>query len=103
MTEDKTVRAEADSRDISLMGIYLVPEKMLPLESLCCLKISIQGASSSMDFTVHGKVCRVDEKGMGIAFLDMEKDTFVHIKNLIMLHAADGAPKKPPTFPCQAE
>ena len=103
VTEDKTVSAEADSRNISLMGIYLVPEKMLPLQSLCRLQISIQGDSSCMDFTIRGKVCRVDEQGMGIAFVDMEKDTFVHIKNLIMLHTADGVPKKPPTFPCQED
>ncbi len=103
MTDDGMVSAEADSRNISLMGIYLVPEKKLPLKTFCSLKISIQGASSSMDFTVRGKVCRVDERGMGIAFLDMKEDAFIHIKNLIMLHTADGAAKKPPTFPCQED
>jgi len=103
VTDDGTVSAEADSRDISLMGIYLVPEKKLPLNTFCSLRITIQGESSSMDLTVHGKVCRIDEQGMGIAFLDMKKDSFVHIKNLIMLHTADGAPKKPPTFPCQGD
>ncbi len=103
MTDDGMVSAEADSRNISLMGIYLVPEKKLPLKTFCSLKISIQGASSSMDFTVRGKVCRVDERGMGIAFLDMKEDAFIHIKNLIMLHTAYGAAKKPPTFPCQED
>ncbi len=103
VTDDGTVSAEADSRDISLMGIYLVPEKKLPLNTFCSLQITIQGESSSMDLTVHGKVCRIDEQGMGIAFLDMKKDSFVHIKNLIMLHTADGTPKKPPTFPCQGD
>ncbi len=103
VTEDGMVKAEADSRDISLMGIYLVPEKKLPLNTFCSLKITVKGTSSCMDLTVHGKVCRVDEQGMGIAFLDMKKDSFIHIKNLVMLHTADGAPKKPPTFPCQED
>ncbi len=103
VTEDETISAEADSRDISLMGIYLVPELKIPLNTFCSLKITIKGASSSMDLNVHGKVCRVDEQGMAIAFLDMKKDSFVHIKNLILLHAAEGAPKKHPTFPCQED
>ncbi len=102
-TEDKTINAEADSRDISLMGIYLIPAEKIALNTFCTLKITLKGKSSSMNCTVHGKVCRHDDKGMGIAFLDMQKDTFVHIKNLIMLHAADGVPKKPATFPCQEE
>ncbi len=101
VSEDKAINAQADSRNISLMGIYLVPEQKIPLNTFCSLKITIQGASSSMNLSVHGKVCRVDEQGMGIAFLDMKKDSFVHIKNLVMLHAAEGTPKKPPTFPCQ--
>ncbi len=100
-TEDGTINAEVDSRDISLMGIYLVPEKRIAINTLCTLNICIKGESSTMEFTIHGKVCRHDTKGMGVAFLDMEKDTFVHLKNLIMLHAADGVPKKPATFPCQ--
>ncbi|RUM37249.1 MAG: hypothetical protein DSY57_04460 [Desulfobulbus sp.] len=103
VTEDGTVKAEADSRDISLMGIYLVPEKKLPLNTFCNLQITIQGESSTMNLTVHGKVCRVDERGMGIAFVDMKKDIFIHIKNLIMLHTTYGVPKKPPTFPCQED
>lgn len=103
ITEDKTINAEADSRDISLMGIYLVPEIKIALDTFCTLNITLKGKSSSMNCTVHGKVCRHDDKGMGIAFLDMQEDSFVHIKNLIMLHTADGVPKKPATFPCQEE
>ena len=100
-TEDGTINAEVDSRDISLMGIYLVPEKKLAINTFCTLNICINGESSIMEFIIHGKVCRHDTEGMGVAFLDMEKDTFVHLKNLIMLHTADGVPKKPATFPCQ--
>jgi len=100
-TKNDTIGARADSRDISLKGIFLLPEKMLPLNTFCSLKISLTGESSTMTFTVHGKVCRHDEQGMGIAFLDMEEDSFVHIKNLVLLHVADGTPKKPATFPCQ--
>ncbi|HHD64375.1 MAG TPA: PilZ domain-containing protein [Desulfobulbaceae bacterium] len=101
ITGDDNIVAEADSRDISLRGIYLLPEKKLPLDTFCALKISLTGESSTMMVTVHGKVCRHDEQGMGIAFLDLEEDGFIHIKNLIALHSADGALKKPAAFPCQ--
>ena len=100
-TEDDTISARADSRDISLRGIYLVPEKKIPLNTFCSLQISFTGASSTMTVTLHGKVCRHDDEGMGIAFLDLSEAGFVHIKNLIALHNAEGASKKPATFPCQ--
>jgi hypothetical protein len=100
-TENDSIGAEADSRDISLRGIYLLPEKKIPLDTFCALKISLTGESSTMTVTVHGKVCRHDEKGMGIAFLDLEEDGFVHIKNLLTLHTSEGTPKKPAAFPCQ--
>jgi len=100
-TEDDTIGARADSRDISLKGIYLVPEKRIPLNTFCTLQISFTGESSTMTFTLHGKVCRHDDRGMGIAFHDLTEDSFVHIKNLIALHSAEGVSKKPATFPCQ--
>lgn len=102
-TEDDTIGAEADSRDISLRGIYLVPKKKIPLGTFCTLQISVTAESSAMTVTIHGKVCRHDDKGMGIAFLDLAEDSFVHIKNLIALHTAEGTPKKPAAFPCQEE
>jgi hypothetical protein len=99
--QENSFQAEADAKDISLKGIYLVSSEKLPIESLCSLDITLTGESIIMKFTIFGRVCRHDDRGMGIAFLDMEEDTFLHIKTLLHLHDKMGVPKKSPTFPCQ--
>jgi len=94
-TEGDTIGATADSRNISLKGMYVMPEKKLELNTPCILDITLTGNTSKMTITIPGKICRHDEKGMGIAFTDMKVDNFVHIKNLINLHSSQGDPKAP--------
>ena len=98
-TSDTTVAAEADSRDISLRGIYLVPEQHIPVESPCTLEIALEGTSSRMTLSVPGVVCRHDRTGTAIAFVDLEEGAALHIANLIRLHG--GKPTTPPASPCQ--
>ena len=81
------VKATVEARNISLKGIYLQAESMLPIGTMCDIDIDLTGNSSEMAFTVQGMVCRHDEHGMGIAFLDLKVDNFVHIKNLVQLNA----------------
>jgi hypothetical protein len=87
-TDGDIIGATADSRNISLKGMYVQPEKQLPLKTPCTLDITLTGDTSKMTITIPGEVCRHDEKGMGITFTDMEVDNFVHIKNLIKLHTS---------------
>ena len=95
-TRDETVVATADSRNISLKGIYLVPEKKIPVDTACTLAITLTGKGSQMIITIPGKICRHDNQGMAVAFLDMDVDSFVHIKNLVNLHTSEKMPTDPP-------
>lgn len=97
-TEDETVEATADSRNISLKGIYLVPKKTIPLNTPCTLAITLTGKGSQMLVTVPGVVRRHDGRGMAIAFPDMDVDSFVHIKNLVQLHTMEETTTDPPTL-----
>ena len=98
-TSKDTVGATADSRNISLRGIYLVPEKKLPLDTACTLDITLTGYTSKMTVTVPGRICRHDDQGMAVDFLDMQVDCFVHIKNLIKLHTAEDTTITPAVSP----
>ena len=89
-TDDQTIEATADSRNISLKGIYLTPRKKIALGAHCTLAITLTGEGSQMIVTIPGRVCRHDDQGMAVAFLDMDVDSFVHLKNLVKLHAAEG-------------
>ncbi len=98
-TREATVPAEANSRDISLRGIYLVPEQHIPVETPCTLEIALEGDSSRMTLSVSGVVCRHDQDGTAIAFVELEEGTALHIANLVRLHG--GKPTTPPVSPCQ--
>lgn len=87
-TENDTIGATADSRNISFKGMYVLPEKMMPLNTPCTLDVTLTGTTSKMTITIPGTVCRHDDKGMGIAFTEMKVDNFIHIKNLIKLHTS---------------
>ncbi len=100
-TGDDTVEATADSRNISLKGIYLVPEKKIPVDTPCTLAITLTGKGSQMIVTIPGKICRHDGRGTAVAFLDMDVDSFVHIKNLVNLHSSEKTPTDPPACPGQ--
>ena len=98
-TNDETVEATADSRNISLNGVYLVPQKKIPVDTPCTLAITLTGKGSQMIVTLPGVVCRHDSQGTAIVFSDIEVDSFVHIKNLIQLHTMEEEPTDPATCP----
>ena len=100
-TGDDTVEATADSRNISLKGIYLVPEKKIPVDTPCTLAITLTGKGSQMIVTIPGKICRHDGQGTAVAFLDMDVDSFVHIKNLVKLHTSETGSTAPAAAPGQ--
>ncbi|MFP7755353.1 PilZ domain-containing protein [Thermodesulfobacteriota bacterium B35] len=88
------VEATVDARDISLKGMYVQTEQQLAVGTVCRVGISLTGSSSRVNFSVDGEICRCDGRGMGIAFDRLSEDSYVHIKNLVRLHAMDD-PEEP--------
>lgn len=84
-TETESIAATADFRNISLQGIYLVPEKKLPANTSCTLEITLIGETSKLTTTIPGRIGQNDDQGMRVDFLDMKVDSYVHIKNLLNL------------------
>ncbi len=86
---DQILEAQVDTRNISLTGLYLETDVHIPVETLCKIKIQLTGATSKMDFKVEGVVCRHDQAGIGITFTHLDEDSYLHIINLVNLHAAE--------------
>ena len=85
---DQAIEAKVDTRDISLKGLFLETDAVIPVDTSCELEIHLSGATSKMDFTVQGVICRHDSSGMGVAFTHLDEDSYLHIINLVKLHAA---------------
>lgn len=87
--QGQVLEVRVDTRNISLTGLYLETDTRIPVETHCKIKIQLTGATSKMDFKVRGVVCRHDQTGMGITFTHLDEDSYLHIINLVNLHAAE--------------
>lgn len=86
---NQAMEARVDTRDISLHGLFLQTDAVLPIDTPCEIEIQLSGTTSKMDFTVQGVVCRHDPAGMGVDFTHLAPDSSIHILNLVKLHAAE--------------
>lgn len=82
-----TLEAQVDTRDISLQGVFVQTEQRIALDTPCDIEIHLVGTTSAMDFRAQGIVQRHDTTGMGIAFTHLDPDSYLHILNLVKLHA----------------
>ncbi len=86
--QDRILETPVDTRNISLNGLYLETDSRIPVGTPCKISIQLTGVTSKMDFKVQGLVCRHDQGGMGINFTHLDEDSYLHIINLVNLHAA---------------
>jgi len=84
-----TLEAKVDTQNISLHGIFLETDIRIPLETPCAIEIHLSGATSRMDLRAQGVVLRHDPDGMAVAFTHLDPDSYLHIFNLVSLHAAE--------------
>jgi len=88
-TLEGVFHTEADTRDISLQGVYLRTDQKPPLSQCCDLEIKLSGASSQLSIRVKGRVIRHDPHGVGIIFEGVDLDSYFHLKNLLLYNAVD--------------
>ncbi len=86
---DQVIEAQVDTRNISLTGLYLETVARIPVDTPCNIAIQLAGATSKMEFKVEGTICRHDRAGMGISFTRLNPDSYIHISNLVNIHAAE--------------
>lgn len=76
------------TRDLSHKGVFVLGE--LPLEQGQECGVTIQlGRDEDEAPTLHmeGKVARVTADGVAIDFISMDPDTYMHLRNLVLLNA----------------
>ena len=86
---DTQITSGANSRDISLRGIFVKTNQRLPAETACDVEILLTGSSSRLAINVKGRVVRETPEGMGIVFDALDVDSYYHLKNLLLYNARD--------------
>ena len=88
-TGNSEIRAEADSEDISIEGIFVKTQDKIPEGTPCDLEILLTGSSTRLVLTIKGIMRRQEENGLAIGFESMDLDSFMHLKNILLYNATD--------------
>ncbi|MCC6641733.1 MAG: PilZ domain-containing protein [Deltaproteobacteria bacterium] len=78
-----------ETRDVSLAGIYFYGERSLPAGTPCRVTIFVGGRESGARIEASGRIARVDAHGMAVAFDALDLDGYQHLKQVVLLNAAD--------------
>lgn len=88
-TEELEIEAEANSKDISLKGIFVNTKEKIPAGTPCDIEIMLTGTSTELALSIKGTIIRQEPSGLGIAFDSMDVDSYFHLKNIVMYNASD--------------
>ena len=86
---EQTILSDADSRDISLKGMFVKTDQAIQVGTPCELELILSGASTSLSLSMQGKITRQADDGLGISFDGVDLDSYWHLKNLLMYNAQD--------------
>jgi hypothetical protein len=79
-----------ETRDLSHKGVFLLGESPLQQGQGCTVSIHLPGDESTAPILhMEGKVARITKEGTAIDFISMDPDTYMHLRNLVLLNAED--------------
>lgn len=83
------IRTEGSSRDLSQKGIFIAGEKGVSIGEDCRVEVELSGMVDPVKLLMKGRIARVTNEGIGIEFIEMDLDTFTHLKNVVRYNCED--------------
>ena len=84
-----TICLDANSRDLSLKGIFVKTDTAFPLDTRCEVDIYLTGGVEEIKLEIQGKTVRQTDDGVGIVFKSMDVETYTHLKNIVYYNGGD--------------
>ncbi|MFH1135898.1 MAG: ATP-binding protein [Pseudomonadota bacterium] len=79
------------SRDLSLKGIFVETNQVIPEGTAVDLVLSLSGSSSKVELKIKARVARVGPDGLGLDFTEIDLDSFFHLRNIILYNSGQPA------------
>ncbi len=76
-------------RDLSVKGVFVECRQPLPPSTPCEVTIVLSGTPEPMQVHVTGRVVYTESAGMGIEFFEVDVDSFIHLRNLVLYNSVD--------------
>lgn len=91
VSSGKTRVITGSTTNVSLKGVYFMPDQWVPIGTECRVVIRFAGPSSSLKIEGSGRIVRSEATGLGIEFTEMPVDSLEHLRNLVRYNASDVA------------
>ena len=88
-TDDRTF-GSSSGINISLNGLKLATDQPVPEEgSPCSVKIMLRAFEHQVVIETHGRVARSGQGTLAVEFIDLDLDSYHHLRQLIISNADD--------------
>ena len=75
--------------NLSMSGMFLATTTTIERDSPLEISIILSGSSSSLSIKLKGKLVRQTEEGIAVEFLEMDLDSFIHLRNIVAQNSDD--------------
>ena len=87
--QDRVIRSQGEI-NISMGGVRLSTRDAIPpAEALCRVTINLGGSASPIHIEVKGTIVRSQEGSLAVKFIDLDLDSYQHLRQLIVNNADD--------------
>ena len=86
---DNGMLMEGASRNVSLNGVLLTSEQILPVGHSCRVSLIMHETMAPLRIDVHGQVVRMDDVGIAIEFSYVDVDNFDRLRQYVMRQAEE--------------
>lgn len=82
--------ADLETQDLSHKGVFVKGSHPVQAGQACLVTVHLQeGSQERLDLHMQGSVKRITDQGMAIDFTSMDPDTYMHLRQLVLLNAED--------------
>jgi hypothetical protein len=80
---------EGEVENLSTGGLLLKTTEELAADEPVEITIFLYGMSSHLSLNMIGKIVRKTDDGIAIKFMDMDLDSFIHLRNIVTRNTLD--------------
>lgn len=79
----------AEVNNLSLRGCHVSTFDPLAAGGRYHLTLFVEDDERALHFQVEARIVRSDQDGMGVEFMEMPLESYEHLRNMVLLNAAD--------------
>ncbi|MBU0680867.1 MAG: PilZ domain-containing protein [Proteobacteria bacterium] len=78
-----------ETENLSTKGVLMLGIPARALGDTCTVSLHLSGTSDDITLTMQGEVVRLEDKGVGVHFTEIDLDSYTHLRNIIYYNTED--------------